>query len=594
MENGNTFRKTQTCYAYDADGRETATTTDTGAKYETVYDGLGRVQKKNWTASGNTFAQASYTYGTGANGSQSNQLKKMTYGNSEISYEYDRNGNIARIETEDGVIQYKYDELYRLTREDNQIQDYTIEYIYDFDGNLYQKRIHDYIPETDLWALGEVVPKKKILYEYDEEWQHLLKSYDGQTITYDEIGNPLQYRGMELEWVNGRELNHVTKDGQSITYRYSKNGMRNRKYLSDGTVIYQNWGNKITGEQKIGSDQETLMYELEYFYDSDGNILSMLYNGTEYYYLKNIQGDIIGILDGSGASVVEYIYDSWGKLLTISGDQELGKRNPFRYRGYYYDEETGFYYVRSRYYDAEVGRFINPDAALGQVGNIQSHNMFAYCFNNPVNMSDPLGNWPSWSQIFTGIAIAAVAVAAVAAVVATVGAAAPALAVAGGGIIVGISAGAAAAASIATGAMMVAGVSTVAAVTSAAAEKSHERKMRQNNTVYMLVDEKNKTQYVGRTTNVEAREKAHRQNSYRKHLHLEIIASNLNYYEARGLEQIAMLEYHTINTTNRMNNQINGISPFNKSLGIYMEVGRGVAGYLGNQISNEILYWTGN
>lgn len=210
-------------------------------------------------------------------------------------------------------------------------------------------------------------------------------------------------------------------------------------------------------------------------------------------------------------------------------------------------------------------------------------------------MSDSTGNWPKLSTIFAVVAVAAVAVAAVAVTVATCGAAAPALAVAGGGIIGGISAGAAAtAASAAMGAMIVAGVSAAAAVTSAAAEKSYQKKMQHSNTVYRLVDSSGQTQYVGRTTNVEARKAAHKQNPYRKDLKFVVIDDSLNYNQARGLEQIAMLKYHTINTANRMNNQINGISPLNKSLGIYMEAGRGVAGYLGNQISNEILYWTGN
>ena len=121
----------------------------------------------------------------------------------------------------------------------------------------------------------------------------------------------------------------------------------------------------------------------------------MLYNGTEYYYLKNIQGDIIGILDGSGASVVEYSYDSWGKVIEISGDQELGKLNPFRYRGYYYDEETGFYYVGSRYYDPEVCRFINADTVdiLGVQDNLNGKNLYAYCDNNPVMRVDTTGQF---------------------------------------------------------------------------------------------------------------------------------------------------------------------------------------------------------
>ena len=334
-----------------------------------------------------------YIYDPGANGSQSNQLQKMTYGSDSISYTYDNNGNITSIQTEDGTVTYEYDELYRLIREDNQILDQTIVYIYSFDGDLCKKKIYDYLPGKDLWMPQEIQPKEVVLYDYTADGLNLLTEYDGQTITYDAIGNPLQYRGMNLTWSNGRELYSATKDGATTTYRYNKDGMRNRKYLGDGTVIYQIQGSLISGEQKIGQDEQSLVYELEYYYDSVGNILSMLYNGTEYYYLKNIQGDIIGILDGSGASVVEYSYDSWGKVIEISGDQELGKRNPFRYRGYYYDEETGFYYVSSRYYDPEVCRFINADTVdiLGVQDNLNDKNLYAYCDNNPVMRKDTGG-----------------------------------------------------------------------------------------------------------------------------------------------------------------------------------------------------------
>ena len=326
----------------------------------------------------------------------------MTYGSDSISYTYDNNGNITSIQTEDGTVTYEYDELYRLIREDNQILDQTIAYIYTFDGDLCRKKIYDYMPDTDLWMPQEIQPEETILYEYTADGLNLLTEYDGQTITYDAIGNPLQYRGMNLTWSNGRELYSASKNGVTTTYRYNKDGMRNRKYLSDGTVIYQIQGSLISGEQKIGQDEQSLVYELEYYYDSDGNILSMLYNGTEYYYLKNIQGDIIGILDGSGTSVVEYSYDSWGKVIEISGNQELGKRNPFRYRGYYYDEETGFYYVGSRYYDPEVCRFINADTVdiLGVQDNLNDKKLYAYCDNNPVNRFDENGD--IWQTALAG------------------------------------------------------------------------------------------------------------------------------------------------------------------------------------------------
>ena len=206
--------------------------------------------------------------------------------------------------------------------------------------------------------------------------------------------------------------------------------------------------------------------------------------------------------------------------------------------------------------------------------------MFSYGFNNPVMMSDPSGDWPKLSTILTGVAIVAAAVAVTAVVVATVGAASPIL-LAGGGIIAGGSG----ASAIAATALTAGGVAATGAVIS----RSIENKMQPDHTVYKLSDSKGNTQYVGRTKNPVARRNAHANEPEKVGLNFETIASGLNYYEARGLEQIAMLEYNTRNALNR----INGISPKNRNIGTYMSAGRDVAHYIGNQISNEILYWTG-
>ena len=172
-------------------------------------------------------------------------------------------------------------------------------------------------------------------------------------------------------------------------------------------VLYQLDGSIIVGEQKQNNDG-TLEYDLEFCYDSNDQILSMIHNGAEYYYIKNIQGDFVGIMDAAGTQVVTYTYDSWGKLLSVGGNTELGNKNPFRYRGYYYDDETGFYYVISRYYDPEVGRFISSDDVdyLGADGSLNIYNLYAYCYNNPVNMADDSGNIPFF--VVTGIAGAVV------------------------------------------------------------------------------------------------------------------------------------------------------------------------------------------
>ena len=124
-------------------------------------------------------------------------------------------------------------------------------------------------------------------------------------------------------------------------------------------------------------------------------------NGKEYFYIRNVQNDVIGLHDTEGKIVVSYSCDTCGNIVSITGSlkDSVGKKNPYRYRGYRYDEETGLYYLQSRYYNAEWGRFINADSIGGAIGELGSHNMFKYCFNNPINMDDESGHWPKWSKI---------------------------------------------------------------------------------------------------------------------------------------------------------------------------------------------------
>ena len=138
---------------------------------------------------------------------------------------------------------------------------------------------------------------------------------------------------------------------------------------------------------------ETTVQNLHFFYDAQSRPAFVEYNGTKYRYIHNLQGDIVGIVDGNGNLVVEYRYDAWGKLISITGTLKtsLGELNPFRYRGYVYDEETELYYLKSRYYNPKRNRFNNVDSIAGKVGALGAHNLFMYCANNSVLMSDPDG-----------------------------------------------------------------------------------------------------------------------------------------------------------------------------------------------------------
>ena len=398
-----------------------------------------------------------------------------------------------------------------------------------------------------------------------------------------------------MSWIwQGRQLASASKDGKSLGFTYDSEGIRTSKTYNGVKTEYLLNGTQILA-QKTGSTT------LCFFYDQQGNRVGMADSSNHfYYYLYNLQGDVIALANAStGKLAATYTYDAWGKIVKINGidpeevaESSIAKINPFRYRGYYYDQETGLYYVSSRYYDPEVGRWINADAAIGQVGNVQGCNMFSYCFNNPVNLSDPSGNWPSLSQIFTAVAVVAAVVAVAAVCVATAGLAT--VAVAGGGTMLVATATTTAALGVAATAGKVALAATGAAVVSKAAEKTYDNLPR-NHTVYGLQNKNTgEIEYVGRTTDPAKRAKAHEKNPARADLEMVPLATGLNAIEARGVEQIQMLAHHTLNTANRMNNQINGISPSNPRLGMYMEAGRGVMAYLGNQISNEILYWTGN
>ena len=184
------------------------------------------------------------------------------------------------------------------------------------------------------------------------------------------------------EWQAGRQLKKMSRDGQALTFKYDHKGMRIQKVLEHSwypeTTNYTYHGKLLTHMTVYYYDWDEVAQQdkLHFFYDAQGRPAKINYNGIIYTYIHNLQGDIVGILDNSGNLVVEYKYDAWGKPIATTGSlaATLGMRNPFRYRGYVYDEEMGLYYLRSRYYNAHMGRFILSDTAMGDgLGNLYTY-----------------------------------------------------------------------------------------------------------------------------------------------------------------------------------------------------------------------------
>ncbi len=452
--------------AYDDDNRKDDEI-ERGVKYE--YNSIGGVKTKTVYNAGTTH-EVAYKHVMGGHGedSRSPLIESISQPGLELAYAYDEVGNIVK-ETRNGVeIAYGYDRLGQLIRV-NDPTDTTVDptgttwlYEYDLGGNILLKRSYPLTAD----AIDTVAnPGETSEYAYDDpSWKDKLGSYNGDPIQYDAIGNPLFYKDLAFEWKDGRKLARLTRgqggfsqfgalranadmsisqitngaqsfalnsgelsssepgvrlsngkalaqvasDGQlSVDYTYNAAGLRIQKVVNNLiTYDYFLHGKLISHMTVTGLGG---VDNLHFYYDAASRPQMVKFNGEYFTYGHNLQGDIVAILDSNGNRVVEYAYDTWGKPIgDVIGDKAttLGKLNPFRYRGYVFDEETGFYYLRSRYYNPNWGRFINEDILLGQAGKLFSHNVFAYCNANPVMYHDPTGRliWPfeQISQWFHG------------------------------------------------------------------------------------------------------------------------------------------------------------------------------------------------
>lgn len=424
-------------------------------------------------------------------------------------------------------------------------------YTYDPYGNMISKKCYDLNSEQLL---------TQDIYNYQNQtWEDQLTKFNNEEITYDLSGNPLTIgENKVLTWENGHELSKIQIENDIIQYKYDKNGVRCGKIINDKEIHFYTENNQVIFET---FDNQVLYFLRE----ATGDLIGFVYNDIVYYYLKNDREDILGILDSNYNPIVYYEYDAYGNIISVKNangqaiedENHIGHINPFRYHSYYYDCETGFYYLNSRYYNPLWGRFLNPDKELGANGDLISYNLYNYTSNNPINYIDEDGEFSLSLGLTAGVVAGGLLLA--------------------GALYYGVKSGleflGAAFSNISSG------VNSISKAKEASKTKKKKKqtnyKQRQDHMVYTLrVGSKTGTvMYVGRTVDKKKTERRHQMNETRSHLVLDLVKENLNYEQARGLEQILIMHYSTLNdkkNPSSTKNQINGISRYNKNCRNYI------------------------
>ena len=420
-------------------------------KVTNKFDSLSRLSKR--TVNG---LATNYTY-KDLEGNQTTTLVKSieTVGITH-TYEYDSLGNITSIYDGSKTTTYKYDALNQLVRADNPYENKTHIYTYE-NGNITEDKVYQYTVGTsepsdlkytvkysysnEKWAdvltgVEKVYPQNSVntISLEQEETPEIVtrllgenaQRYDMKSrllpnsgisvggnyskVESDEIGNITKYNDSIYTWI-GRQLQSVSNEDYTSTFSYNSDGQRIGKsivFKGASTYNYEYYynGDILAGYKLVitKSDGSSTTHNVAFMYDENGEAFGFNYNGNDYYYVRNAQNDVIFISNSDNTGVVMYQYDAWGNITACydtSDDGMLSIVNPYTYRGYFYEIETNTYFLKSRYYNPELCRFISADGYVQTGQGLLDKNMFAYCGNNPVNRVDETGY--GWRDIWNGI-----------------------------------------------------------------------------------------------------------------------------------------------------------------------------------------------
>ena len=295
----------------------------------------------------------------------------------KYGYQYDDGGNIT---TE--TVNASDTNLYRYNN-DNQLTSWTstagveTDWFYDASGNR----------GTQTVAGGPTTT-----YQYGADNRLASSTTGGQTTgyDYDNNGNLWQKTAgadtTTYAFSSDNELTSISSSGTTATFTYDAEGKRTAKTVNGVTTQFVYDGIKLIAE-KDASGAITATY----FYDANGKLVSMKKNGQSYYFHLNHRGDVVSITDASQTVAASYRYDPWGNILDSTGT--FANSQPFRCVSYYWDKETGLYYLMARYYEPTLGRFISKDVFLRLKEAPKAQLKYAYATNNPIMNVDPDGEF---------------------------------------------------------------------------------------------------------------------------------------------------------------------------------------------------------